>query len=132
MAKHSMDGMEWYCLPGGAIEEGESPEQAALRELEEECRVKGRIIKKTSMYFDPITKGDNHTFYIDIDNQEPILGEDPELKENPVLVGIKWLSLDEICERDRAYIWAAGLISIQSFAEELEAWGDDISYPSYR
>ncbi|MCH4886231.1 NUDIX domain-containing protein [Acidaminobacter sp. JC074] len=132
MAKHHMDGMSWYCLPGGGVEEGESPEEAALRELEEECLVKGRILMKTSTYPDPMTQGYIHTYYVDIKDQEPVLGEDPELKENPILIDIRWLSLDEICERDRAYLWAAGLLAVKSFSKELESWGDDISYPSYR
>ncbi|WBW94993.1 hypothetical protein [Oceanirhabdus sp. W0125-5] len=74
----------------------------------------------------------SYTFWVDIGDQIPILGEDPEIKENPILFGIDWLSLNEICERDRAYIWAAGLLSIKEFADELITWDDDISYPSYK
>ena len=70
MAKHCKNGLEWRCLPGGAIEEGESPEQAALRELNEECCVKGVIIKKTCEYIDPFTQGDCHTFWVEIGDQE--------------------------------------------------------------
>jgi len=132
MAKHCQDGDEWRCLPGGAIEKGETPEEAALRELLEECCVQGEIIKKTSEYPDPISNGYNYTFWVDIGNQVPILGEDPEMKDNPILFGIDWLSLKEICERDRAYLWSAGLLSVKKFADELVTWGDDISYPSYK
>lgn len=132
MAKHRQNEEEWRCLPGGGIEKGESPEEAALRELLEECHVHGVIIKKTSEYSDLFTDGYHYTFLIDIGNQVPILGEDPEVKENPILVGIEWLNLHEICERDRAFLWAAGLISIEEFANELVSWGDDISYPSLR
>lgn len=32
-------------FPGGGVEDGETPEQAALRELEEETRLKGEIIR---------------------------------------------------------------------------------------
>lgn len=131
MAKHCQNGDEWRCLPGGAIEHGESPEQAVLRELFEECCVHGDIIKKVSEYPDPISNGNNYTFWVDIGKQTPILGEDPEMMENPILFGIDWLSLTEICERDRAYLWAAGLLSIDEFANELMSWGDDISYPAY-
>ena len=48
MVKHIHENDEWYCSPGGGIEECETPEQAALRELQEECNVLGVIIKKTS------------------------------------------------------------------------------------
>lgn len=33
MAKHRVDGDEWWCLPGGEVEPGETPQKAALREL---------------------------------------------------------------------------------------------------
>ena len=134
MVKHKHGNDEWYCSPGGGIEKGETPEQAAIRELQEECNVSGTIIKKTSEYIDPYD--DNiyfYSFHVDIGNQIPSLGYDPELTENPpVLVEVCWKSLDEICERDRAFLWASGLLSIISFTDELSSWGDDISYPNKR
>ena len=35
MVKHTHENDEWYCSPGGGIEDGETPEQAAIRELNE-------------------------------------------------------------------------------------------------
>lgn len=133
LVKHCLNGDEWYCLPGGGIETGETPEQAALRELREECLVSGRIIRKTSEYADPF---DNnaffYTFHIDIGSQTPSLGEDPEITETPILVEVRWMPLNEISERDRAYLWAAGLLSINEFVNELSSWGNDVSYPAKR
>ena len=135
MVKHKHDGREYYCLPGGGVETGETPEQTAIRELREECNVSGKIIKTTSEYIDPFDDtAIFYTFYVYIGNQTPALGADPEdeLTENPVLCEVRWMLLDEICERDRAYLWAAGLVSIVQFADELSAWGDDVSYPNKR
>jgi hypothetical protein len=42
---------------------------------------------------------------------------------------VKWLSLDQIPERDRVFLWAAGLLCIQEFLEEVSSWGDATSYP---
>ena len=120
MVKHKIGDNEWYCSPGGGIEDDEIPEQAAIRELQEECCVSGKIIKKLSEYADPYD--DNkffYTFQVDIGNQIPMLGIDPEIVENPILVDVRWMSLDEICERDKMFLWASGLFSIRQIAEEL-------------
>jgi len=133
MVKHARPGQhEYYTLPGGGIESGETPEQAAIRELKEECGVTGKIINKLSEY--RFAFGDNtvmHTFHIEIGDQKPVLGIDPE-KEIQILTEVKWMALDEICERDRAFLWAAGLASITQFFEELILWSDEISYPAKR
>jgi len=90
MVKHRRPNQhEYFTLPGGGIESGESPEQAAIRELQEECGVTGEIITKLSEY--RFTFGDNaiiHTFHIEIGNQEPILGTDPE-KEQQILTEVR-------------------------------------------
>lgn len=130
MVKHRAGGVEWWCLPGGGILEGEPPAEAALRELREECRVDGRTLRETATaVYGP---GDNHhTFLVDIGQQQPQLGHDPEIGDgDPVLIDLRWLSLSEIPERDRAYLWAAGLLGVGGFAGVVESWGDDPSYPT--
>ena len=48
---------------------------------------------------------------------------------------MKWLAsrmmrLDEIAERDRAYLFGAGLMRVPYFHDEVLMWdGEDISYP---
>jgi 8-oxo-dGTP pyrophosphatase MutT (NUDIX family) len=133
MVKHKHEGREWYCTPGGGIEKGETPEQAAIRELREECNVSGIIVKKTSEYVDPYDDNNFfYTFHVDIGNQNPSLGYDPEIIENPILVEVRWMALNEISEMDRVFLWAAGLLSIVQFEKEVELWNREISYPSKR
>jgi len=134
MVKHKHGNDEWYCSPDGGIEKGETPEQAAVRELREECYVIGTVIKKTGEFADPYDD-DNffYTFQIDIGDQTPSLGYDPEdTAENPILSEVRWMCLDEITETDRAFLWASGLLSIPQFYEELDLWNREISYPSKR
>ncbi len=130
MVKHSMYGEEWWCLPGGGVEKSETPSEAALRELVEECRVSGNIIRQTGQATD--AEGiETVTFLIDIGVQEPTIGNDPEFaRDDQILVDMRWLTLAEIPERDRAYLWAAGLLSIPIFLEEISHWGDALSYPT--
>jgi 8-oxo-dGTP diphosphatase len=129
MAKHRDQGVEWWCLPGGGVENGETPAEAALRELYEECSVEGAIVRQTS-YLDFGPGGTAYTFLVDIGDQEVSLGSDPEFQEdNQALVDVQWLALHEIPERDRAFLWAAGLLGVGSFLKEVEGWGDAISFP---
>jgi 8-oxo-dGTP diphosphatase len=129
MVKHRMEGCEWWCLPGGTVEPNESPSEAALRELEEECCLSGRILRQTGRMTDSYDI-ESDTFLIDIDDQEPRMGVDPEFKSaDQILIDMRWLKLAEIPERDRAYLWAAGLMSIPVFLEEVSNWGDALSYP---
>lgn len=129
MVKHHFEKVEWWCLPGGGVEAGETPPQAALRELEEECRVHGNIVRQVgdSTYGDGILHA---TYLVDIGSAEPVIGADPEFTlGEQIIVDLRWLTLAEIPERDRAYLWAAGLMSIPEFQEEISDWGDALSYP---
>lgn len=129
MVKHRSQGAEWWCLPGGALEIGETPAHGALRELHEECQVIGTIVRQTSsVCYAP----DDQTisFLVDIGDQKPLLGTDPDVDaECQVLADLQWLRLTEIPERDRVFLWAAGLLAESGFLAEVQGWGDAISYP---
>jgi 8-oxo-dGTP pyrophosphatase MutT (NUDIX family) len=69
------DGNEYYVLPGGAVEEGENAEEAALRELKEETSIIGKIEKKVSEYSDPSGRV-HYIFLCSRISGEPKLPED--------------------------------------------------------
>lgn len=123
-------GREFYTVPGGGIEEGETPEQAVLRELQEECGLKGRIIRPLAVQY-KFDSSAEYSFEVEVPaDQEAITGYDPEeSSENPPLKEVLWMSLKEISEKDRAFLWFYGLISVEGYFEELKSWGGEISYP---
>ena len=128
LVKHRMRGREFFCLPGGGIEPGESCEEAALRELKEESLVDGTIVRKLSVQFKPENRGEVHTYLVEIDeNDVPEPGTDPEFSaEEQTITGVAWLSLEQLGEVDKAYLWAAGLNRIDFFHKKLLAMENKI------
>lgn len=80
--------------PGGKLHEGETMEEAVIRELREELGVTVRVIRKIGAYdTDPIPEGafEVHTFLCEIAEGEPQEGLEPGK-----MGAIRWLTVDEL------------------------------------
>jgi 8-oxo-dGTP diphosphatase len=94
------DGLHYFSVPGGGIEDDETPEQTATRELAEET---GCVIKlERSLYLLKLADGtDHHIFLGRYVSGEPHLPEtSPEALEQNENNRFKpcWVSLEELAD----------------------------------
>lgn len=132
LVEHMHYGHDFYDVPGGGIDEGETPEEAAIRELKEECLLDGKIVRKlTTIYHDVDFYDATHCFLVEVDeNAVEGTGMDPELGEDEQWIKkVEWRTLEEIPERDRAWLWWRGLLAVPGFMDIAFSWKEEISYP---
>ncbi|MBT3865756.1 NUDIX domain-containing protein [Candidatus Woesearchaeota archaeon] len=92
-------GLEYYVTPGGHIEEGESEEEALIREIKEETNLDAKVDKKLWTLINPKDNSKNHFFLVIEFSGEVKLGG-PELERNCEEDKhiLEWHNLNEIKE----------------------------------
>ena len=98
LVKHRWrDGSTSWILPGGALLPQEKPEEAALRELEEETGLKGKVIR--FLFTLPYDLGTSTVFLVEVEAHAQIaLGYDPEEveQEHKMLEDVAWFSTEAV------------------------------------
>ena len=89
--------IEYYSLPGGGVEEGESLEDAVVRELQEEMSIKIRIIQKVAV----IEKNNrqHHMYWASIIDGRPRLNsasEEYRMQNRFNSYEVQWVDIDSL------------------------------------
>lgn len=84
------NGAEYYTLPGGGVEEGESVEEACAREVQEETGLTATVGKRL------LVLGNEYYFAADAPTGEPQLGGEEDVINSPenqyTLICCRWMS----------------------------------------
>ena len=115
-------GLEYFVFPGGGVDDGESTEQGAIREAEEELGIQVSIKQKVAeIHFGRTSK---HFYFL----VERISGEfgsgtgeeftdsDPDHPEEGIYIPI-WMPIEELPQHDKIYPSALAKLVIRSMKE---------------
>jgi 8-oxo-dGTP diphosphatase len=87
-------GQEYWTLPGGGINQDESPESAVRREVLEEVGLRCRSIRYLFEF--PYPSGITACFAVETEDADPLLGSDDLPCVCPRMVGIDWVPLPSV------------------------------------
>ena len=89
--------LEYYSIPGGGVEMGESIEDACVRELKEEMGIDIKLLQKVAVRY--ANRHENHMYVAEIVSGEPYFVPDSEeaRAQNPFnQFEVRWVPVDEL------------------------------------
>ncbi len=119
-------GRHYFSFPGGGVDEGETPEQAAVREAMEELGIEVVIRRKVA----EIQFSDRNQYYFLVDHVggefgtgsgEEFTDSHPDDPETGVYIPM-WMPIDELPRHENVYPPALARLTFQSLAI---GWSED-------
>jgi len=100
-------GLDYFVFPGGGVEEGETPEQGAVREAMEELGVKVKIKQKIAIIH--FYQSTQHYFQVDrvsgkfgTGTGEEYTDADPGDPQEGIYIPV-WMSIDELPQHEKVF-----------------------------
>ena len=125
-------GLDYFVFPGGGVDEGESPEQAAVREAMEELGIevalKQRVAeiqlgqKSRQIYFLVEQIGGEFGAGVGEEYADSV----PSSSDEGIYIPV-WMPLDEVHRHQNIYPVDVANLIVRSVQE---GWGEDVAYSS--
>lgn len=91
------NGREFYVLPGGHMQEGESAEETLTREIMEESTIKVKNVKLAFEFKDYIKENSEYYYLCELESGTLQLGGEELIKNSPEnIYELKWVPFGEI------------------------------------
>lgn len=119
-------GLDYFVFPGGGVDEGETPEQAAIREAMEELGVEVAIKQKVAV----IHFGQSTQVYFLVDRVggefgtgtgEEYTDSDPDDPEEGVYIPV-WMPIHELPQHEKVFPEALSKLVVKSKAD---GWSEE-------
>ena len=119
-------GLDYYVFPGGGVDEGETPEQGAIREAMEELGVEVAIQKKVAViHFIQSTQ----VYYLvervggefGTGTGEEFTDSDPDNPEEGVYIPV-WMPIDELPQHEKVFPESVAKILLKA---RTDGWSDE-------
>ncbi|MBV6452760.1 MAG: RNA pyrophosphohydrolase [Anaerolineales bacterium] len=120
-------GLDYFVFPGGGVDAGETPEQAAVREAMEELGGEVAVKKKVAeIHFDT-----SHQIYFLVERVsgefgtgtgEEMMDANPNDPEEGIYIPV-WMPIEELPRHEKVYPVALAKLVVQS---RVNGWGKEV------